>query len=264
MKKGKEIYKMDNPIWRIEMNKIDYNDRYDRKKLTIAEIKVKLNELNIPYDNNLKRNQLWDLFKGTLRQKINEQDMHKERLKNERYARNRDYNLEYIKDNHKLELKPGCEISNQELEWLHRNLRQCTGSGKFQPVEYEETNHNIRINDIKVDEYTIKFINDDDEVFIDIGISSGRECCEHPGIVVNPENVTEFKGSYFKNIKYDTRRCVEHKRSRDSYCERNSDLFIITLGDNKEILVEVFNEHNGYYSHSCWAKGPDFDFDDDL
>jgi hypothetical protein len=99
------------------------------------------------------------------------------------------------------------------------------------------------------DGYGITFDNNNDK-YIKFKICNGQKCCERWKIwSKSDDNLQEFIGAEIKNIQYttiinDALNCIR------------SDYDVITLKltieTNKgELILMMYNSHNGYYSHEC-------------
>jgi hypothetical protein len=113
------------------------------------------------------------------------------------------------------------------------------------------------INDCKIELFS------NDESVAKIEIDNTSYCCENFGINIDTE--TNFVGLDIVDLVYDTQREVETRREdgfSDRYC--NSAFYYFLTADGEKIKFEIYNEHNGYYSHNYSVKGFNINDNGDL
>lgn len=93
---------------------------------------------------------------------------------------------------------------------------------------------------------------------IEIGIDNQQGCCENWGYISSSDNLKDFYGAEIIEVKY-TQNINELLKTTemqlDEQCCELDQVYFITIETSKGTLqFAVYNEHNGYYGHSCYVS----------
>ena len=89
------------------------------------------------------------------------------------------------------------------------------------------------------DGYTIKF--DNDKLSIKVMLSNGAHCCEE-FYIGTTQNIDEFIGKEVETV-------IIEEYNYDENEMRDMKVFI-KIKDYENLIITLFNKHNGYYSHN--------------
>ena len=87
-----------------------------------------------------------------------------------------------------------------------------------------------------------------DKQVIRMGISEGRQCCEHTGFFMSEDNLDEFIGAALLLVET-VSDCLVPDKLSDFY---EGGTMFVNFKTNRGVLqFTAYNSHNGYYSHSA-------------
>ena len=84
------------------------------------------------------------------------------------------------------------------------------------------------------------------------GIDNTSSCCEKWGYITSHDNPSDFIGAKLLDVRITDSLLKTAHLPMDVY--NDSAIFITFFTDKGDFQLVVYNEHNGYYSHSVVVK----------
>lgn len=87
-------------------------------------------------------------------------------------------------------------------------------------------------------------------------IEDGQNCCETYGYIMSEDAVEDFVGANLLAVNFVDEACNVKTEEilKDSWIDKGSCCFINLETDQGTLQFVLYNEHNGYYSHSVYLQ----------
>ena len=96
-------------------------------------------------------------------------------------------------------------------------------------------------------------------------IDNGQSCCEDWGYFSSEDDLENFIGAELLKVNLvNSELRVGLVKQKTDYVEEDSCMFVNVETSIGTLQLTVYNEHNGYYSHSVKVKWTEFEEDDYL
>lgn len=104
-----------------------------------------------------------------------------------------------------------------------------------------------------------------DEQTIELGISSGQNCCESYGYFATNDDLQEFVGAKLEAVLLvDTELKVNPVPKSPEIYDCGGVMFVNFETSKGTMQLAVYNAHNGYYGHSVYLKSNQLNHADGL